>query len=49
MKDPIDKAKLALAINGQPMGEWVKEQFDRLFSTIRRTVEPLRRSKGMGL
>ena len=47
VKDPIDKSKLALAINGQPIGEWFKEQFDRLFSSIRRTVEPLRRGKGM--
>lgn len=49
VKDPIDKSKLALAINGQPIGEWFKEQFDRLFSSIRRTVEPLRRGKGIGL
>ena len=49
VKDPIDKSKLALAINGQPIGEWFKEQFDSLFSSIRRTVEPLRRGKGMGL
>ena len=27
----------------------VKEQFDRLFSSVKRTVEPLRRGKGMGL
>ena len=49
VKDLIDKSKLALAINGQPIGEWFKEQFDRLFSSIRRTVEPLRRGKGIGL
>ena len=49
MKDPTDKAKLALAINGQLIGEWFKEQFGRLFSSIKRAVEPLRRSKGMGL
>ena len=48
-KDPKDRSKLALAINGQPIGEWFKEQFDRLFSSIRRTVEPLRKGKGMGL
>ena len=29
--------------------EWFKEQFNRLFSSIRRTVEPLRKGKGMGL
>jgi hypothetical protein len=49
VKDPKDKSKLALSINGQLIGEWFKEQFDRLFSSIRRTVEPLRRGKGMGL
>ena len=49
VKDPKDKSKLALAINGQPIGEWFKEQFGRLFSSVRRTVEPLRRSKGMRL
>ena len=49
VKDPKDRSKLALAINGQPIGEWFKEQFDRLFSSIRRTVEPLRRGKGIGL
>lgn len=41
--------KLALAINGQVIGEWFKEQFGRLFSSVKRTVEPLRRGKGMGL
>lgn len=41
--------KLALAINGQVIGEWFKEQFGRLFSSVKRTVETLRRGKGMGL
>ena len=49
VKDPKEKSKLVLAINGQPIGEWFKEQFGRLFSSIRRTVEPLRRGKGLGL
>ena len=49
VKDPTDKAKLALAINGQLIGEWFKEQFDRLFSSIRRTVTPHRKDKGLGL
>ena len=49
VKDPKDKAKLALAINGQLIGEWFKEQFDRLFSSIRRTVTPHRKDKGLGL
>ena len=49
VKDPKDMSKLALAINGQVNGEWFKEQFGRLFSSVKRTVEPLRRGKGMGL
>ena len=40
-KDPKDKSKLALAINGQVIGEWFKEQFGRLFPSVKRTVEPL--------
>ena len=40
VKDPKDKSKLALAINGQVIGEWFKEQFGRLFSSVKRTVEP---------
>ena len=29
VKDPKDKLKLALAINGQLIGDWFKEQFDK--------------------
>ena len=47
VKAPKDKSKLALAINGQVIGEWFKEQFDRLFSSIRRTVTPHRKNKGL--
>ena len=49
VKDPADKSKLALAINGQVIGEWFKEQFNKLFSSIRRTVTPHRKDKGLGL
>ena len=49
VKDPTNRSKLALAINGQLIGEWFKEQFDRLFSSVKRTVEPLRRGKGVRL
>ena len=48
VKDPKDKSKLALAINGQVIGEWFKEQFGKLFSSIRR-VTPLRKGKDLGL
>ena len=49
VKDPKDKSKLALAINGQLIGEWFKEQFNRLFSSIRRTITPSRKGKWIGL
>ena len=49
VKDPADKSKLALAINRQLIGEWFKEQFDRLFSSIRRTITPPHKGKGIGL
>ena len=49
VKDPKDKSKLALAINGQLIGEWFKEQFDWLFSSIRRAVIPHRKDKGLGV
>ena len=49
VKDPVNKSKLALAINGQVIGEWFKEQFDKLFSSVRRTVAPHRKGKGLGL
>lgn len=40
VKDTKDKSRLALAINGQLIGEWFKEQFGRLFSSMRRIAEP---------
>ena len=49
VKDLTDKAKLALAINGQLISEWFKEQFDKLSSSIRRTVTPLTKSKRLEL
>ena len=49
VKDPKDKSKLVLAINGQLIGEWFKEQFNRLFSSIKRTVTLHRKDKGLGL
>lgn len=49
VKDPKDKSKLVLCIEGKPIGEWFKEQFNKLFSSVRRTVAPLKKGKGMGL
>jgi len=48
VKDPKEKSKLALTINGQLIGEWFKEQFDRQLSSVRRTVTPPRKGKGIG-
>lgn len=49
VKDPKDKSKLVLYIEGKPIGEWFKEQFNKLFSSVRRTVAPLKKGKGIGL
>ena len=49
VKDPKDKSKLVLCIEGKPIGEWFKEQFNKLFSSVRRTVAPLKKGKGIGL
>ena len=49
VKDPTGKSKLVLAINGQQIGEWFKEQFNKLSSSIRRTVTPLTKSKRLEL
>ena len=38
VKYPKDRSKLALAINGQPIGEWFKEQFGKLFTSVKKTV-----------
>lgn len=29
------------------MGEWFKEQFNSLLSSVKKTVEPLRKGKGV--
>ena len=49
VKDPADKTKLVLAINRQPIAEWFREQFDKLLISMRRTVAPSRKGKGIGL
>lgn len=49
VKDPKDKSKLVLCIEGKAIGEWFKEQFNKLFSSVRRTVAPLKKGKGMGV
>ena len=47
VKDPADKSKLTLVINRQPIGEWFREQFDRLRQSIRQPIQPQRKSRGL--
>lgn len=47
VKDPKDSSKLALAINGQLIGEWFREQFDRLYASMRKTVISPRSRKSL--
>ena len=47
VKDPADKSKLTLVINRQPIGEWFREQFDRLRQSIRQPIQPQRKIRGI--
>ena len=48
-RSPTDDDKLVLTINSQPIGEWFKEQFDKLRQSLRNTVEEPRKSRGLKL
>ena len=48
-KHPMDGGKLILTINRQPIGEWFKEQFDKLRQSLRRPTEEPRKSRGFKL
>ena len=48
-KNPTDDNKLMLTINRQPIGEWFKEQFNKLRQSIRCPIQPQRKSRGMKL
>ena len=45
----MDGGKLILTINRQPIGEWFKEQFDKLRQSLRRPTEEPRKSRGFKL
>ena len=47
-KNPTDDSKLVLTINRQPIGEWFKEQFDKLRHSLRKSAEEPRKSRGLG-
>ena len=46
-KHPMDSGKLMLTINRQPIGEWFKEQFDKLRQSLRRPTEEPRKIRGL--
>ena len=48
-KHPMNSGKLILTINRIPMGEWFKEQFDKLRQGLRRPIEEPRKSRGFKL
>lgn len=44
-----DKLKLVLCIEGQPIGEWFREQFDKFRHNIRQPVVSQRKGRGLGI
>lgn len=48
-KNPTDNTKLVLTINKQPIGEWFKEQWEKLRQGLRQPAEEPRKSRGMKL
>ena len=48
-KNPIDDSKLVLTINRQQIGEWFKEQMEKLRQGLRNTTEEPRKSRGFKL
>lgn len=47
-KNPTDNSKLILTINRQPIGEWFREQWEKLREALRKTEEP-RKNRGFRL
>ena len=45
-KNPTDSSKLMLTINRQTIGEWFKEQWDKLRQGLRQPAEEPRTSRG---
>ncbi|WP_300764948.1 mobilization protein [uncultured Bacteroides sp.] len=48
-KNPTDDSKLVLTINRQPIGEWFKEQWEKLRQGLRQSDEEPRKSRGFKL
>ena len=45
-KSPVDDNRLVLTINRQPIGEWFKEQWEKLRRGLRQSTEEPRKSRG---
>lgn len=48
-KSSVDENKLVLTINRQPIGEWFKEQWEKLRQGLRQFAEEPPKSRGMKL
>ncbi|HBV84257.1 MAG TPA: hypothetical protein DEB74_15970 [Lachnospiraceae bacterium] len=48
-RNPTDEDKLVLTINKQPIGEWFKEQMERLQQVLRNKAKESRKSRGFKL
>ena len=48
-KSSVDNNKLVLTINRQPIGEWFKEQWEKLRQGLRQSAEEPRKSRGFKL
>ncbi len=48
-KSSVDNNKLVLTINRQPIGEWFKEQWEKLRQGLRQSTEEPRKSRGFKL
>ena len=48
-RNPTDNNKLVLTINRQPIGEWFKEQWEKLRQGLRQSAEEQRTHRGMKL
>ena len=46
-ENPTDENKLILTINRQPIGEWFKEQWEKLRQGLQESIEEPRKSRGM--
>ena len=48
-KSSVDENKLVLTINRQPIGEWFKEQWEKLRRGLCQSAEEPRKSRGLKL